>query len=139
MTGETLSVVIRSVFLKLLVRIVTSEAADARIVGIVAATVKYPVRLKTYVVDPRLAGQKHGLLETGVACPTKGLRKLDGRQMPGQIDVPFRNAELGVINIQEMANSLKNALSYQGNFTSAQFAASMIEGSPKIRFGYKSN
>ncbi|TRU85930.1 MAG: hypothetical protein EWV76_13410 [Microcystis novacekii Mn_MB_F_20050700_S1] len=64
---------------------------------------------------------------------TKGLRKLDGGQMDGNIDVPFRN-DLGVINIQDMANRLKAALQLANNFTSAQFAATMIEGSPKVRF-----
>jgi hypothetical protein len=67
---------------------------------------------------------------------TKGLRKLDGGQMPGNINVPFRDAEaaLGVIDIKEMAKKLKEKLGATGDFTSAQFAASMIEGSPKIRF-----
>jgi hypothetical protein len=67
---------------------------------------------------------------------TKGLRKLDGGQMPGNINVPFRDAEaaLGVIDIKEMAKKLKQELRATGDFTSAQFAASMIEGSPKIRF-----
>jgi hypothetical protein len=65
---------------------------------------------------------------------TKGLRKLDGGQMEGKIDVPFRDAKLRVINIQEMANKLKQELRATGDFTSAQFAATMIEGSPKIRF-----
>jgi len=64
---------------------------------------------------------------------TKGLRKLDGGQMDGNIDVPFRN-DLGVINIEDMANRLKAALQLANNFTSAQFAATMIEGSPKVRF-----
>ena len=67
---------------------------------------------------------------------TKGLRKLDGGQMPGNINVPFRDAEaaLGVIDIKEMAKKLKQELRATGDFTSAQFAATMIEGSPKIRF-----
>jgi hypothetical protein len=67
---------------------------------------------------------------------TKGLRKLDGGQMPGNINVPFRDAEaaLGVIDIKEMAKKLKQELRSTGDFTSAQFAATMIEGSPKIRF-----
>jgi len=64
----------------------------------------------------------------------KGLRKLDGEEMQGEIDVPFRDAELGVINIEEMAEKLKQELKHTGDFTSAQFAATMIEGSPKIRF-----
>ncbi|MDY7048632.1 MAG: hypothetical protein RPG89_08440 [Microcystis panniformis WG22] len=65
---------------------------------------------------------------------TKGLRDLDGEQKKGNIEVPFRNENLGVIDIEEMAERLKNGLNSPGNFTSAQFAATMIEGSPKVRF-----
>ena len=67
---------------------------------------------------------------------TKGLRNLDGSQTDEKkkIDVPFRNENLGVINIEEMANRLKEGLKSPDNFTSAQFAATMIEGSPKVRF-----
>lgn len=65
---------------------------------------------------------------------TKGLRNLDGEQKTGNIDVPFRNENLGVINIEEMTNRLKEGLKSPDNFTSAQFAATMIEGSPKVRF-----
>lgn len=65
---------------------------------------------------------------------TKGLRNLDGEQKTGNIDVPFRNENLGVINIQEMTKRLKEGLKSPDDFTSAQFAATMIEGSPKVRF-----
>ncbi|TRT74258.1 MAG: hypothetical protein EWV83_15895 [Microcystis sp. M_OC_Ca_00000000_S217Cul] len=65
---------------------------------------------------------------------TKGLRNLDGSQTDEKIDVPFRNQDLGVINIEEMTNRLKEGLKSPDNFTSAQFAATMIEGSPKVRF-----
>ena len=65
---------------------------------------------------------------------TKGLRNLDGSQTDEKIDVPFRNENLGVINIEEMTNRLKEGLKSPDNFTSAQFAATMIEGSPKVRF-----
>ncbi|CCI20644.1 conserved hypothetical protein [Microcystis aeruginosa PCC 9807] len=67
---------------------------------------------------------------------TKGLRKLDGSQTKEKIDVPFRDANLGVgvIDIEQMAKRLKNGLNSPDNFTSAQFAATMIEGSPKVRF-----
>jgi hypothetical protein len=65
---------------------------------------------------------------------TKGLRNLDGKQTTGNIEVPFRNQDLGVINIEEMTNRLKEGLKSPDNFTSAQFAATMIEGSPKVRF-----
>jgi hypothetical protein len=75
-------------------------------------------------------------IETGSSI-TKGLRKLDGEQTTGNIEVPFRNENLGVINIQEMAKRLKEELKCPNDFTSAQFAATMIEGSPKIRFIYR--
>ncbi|TRU36592.1 MAG: hypothetical protein EWV50_14910 [Microcystis aeruginosa Ma_MB_F_20061100_S20] len=69
---------------------------------------------------------------------TKGLRNLDGEQKKGNIEVPFRNENLGVrvIDIEEMANKLKQKLELEATFqfTSAQFAATMIEGSPKVRF-----
>jgi len=67
----------------------------------------------------------------------KGLRKLDGTQGEEKIDVPCKNAELGVINIKELANRIKQKLLYTEGFTSAQFALTMIEGSPKIRFSQK--
>ncbi|MDB9421815.1 hypothetical protein PN467_15165 [Microcystis aeruginosa CS-563/04] len=66
---------------------------------------------------------------------TKGLRNLDGEQKTGApISVPLRNQDLRVINIEEMAKSLQKSLNVTDNFTSAQFAATMIEGSPKVRF-----
>jgi len=70
---------------------------------------------------------------------TKGLRKLDGGQMDGNINVPFRNNNQGegVIDISEMAKKLKESLKCPNDFSSAQLAATMIEGSPKIRFIYK--
>ncbi|MFM6693833.1 MAG: hypothetical protein ACKPHT_21315, partial [Microcystis panniformis] len=69
---------------------------------------------------------------------TKGLRKLDGSQTKEKIDVPFRDANLGVgvIDIEGMAKRLRQGLKLEDTFqfTSAQFAATMIEGSPKVRF-----
>lgn len=67
---------------------------------------------------------------------TKGLRNLDGEQKEGHIEVPFRNKNLGVgvIDIEGMAKRLKNGLNSPDDFTSAQLAATMIEGSPKVRF-----
>ncbi|MBE9261121.1 hypothetical protein IQ224_02400 [Microcystis sp. LEGE 00066] len=65
---------------------------------------------------------------------TKGLRNLDGEQKTDDIEVPFRNENLGVINIEEMAKRLKQGLNVPYDFTSAQLAATMIEGSPKVRF-----
>ena len=73
------------------------------------------------------------LIKKGIPI-TKGLRKLDGDQATGTINVPFRNENLGVIDIEEMAKRLKNGLNSPDDFTSAQFAATMIEGSPKVRF-----
>ncbi len=71
---------------------------------------------------------------------TKGLRGLDGTQITPErkINVPLRNAELGVIDIKEMAKKLQQGLSCPEKFTSAQFAATTIEGSPKVRFCSKS-
>ncbi|MBO3461278.1 hypothetical protein G7B40_031800 [Aetokthonos hydrillicola Thurmond2011] len=76
---------------------------------------------------------------------TKGLRKLDGEQVDGEqgeqgkkeINVPFKNKELGVIDVENLADSIKKKLNYQENFTSAQFALTMIEGAQKIRFCQK--
>jgi hypothetical protein len=64
----------------------------------------------------------------------KGLRKLDGTQGEAKINVPCKNANLGVIDIKGLANLIKEKLLYKEEFTSAQFALTMIEGSPKIRF-----
>jgi len=72
-------------------------------------------------------------IETGTKI-TKGLRQLDGKQTTGNIEVPFRNQDLGVINIEEMTKRLEQGLKSTSQFTSAQFAATMIEGSPKVRF-----
>ncbi|MBC1189700.1 hypothetical protein PN434_02480 [Microcystis aeruginosa CS-558/01A06] len=72
-------------------------------------------------------------IETGTKI-TKGLRQLDGKQTTGNIEVPFRNQDLRVIDIKEMTNRLKQGLKSTSQFTSAQFAATMIEGSPKVRF-----
>src|SRR5215204_218071 len=60
----------------MLVRIMTSNARDARIVRVMTAAIEHPVRLKTNVVDSRLARQKHRLFETRVTRPTKRLRQL---------------------------------------------------------------
>lgn len=64
----------------------------------------------------------------------KGLRKLDGTEGKDEIDVPCKNVKLGVINVKELANKIQEKLLDPGDFTSAQFALTMIEGSPKIRF-----
>ncbi|MEB3191480.1 MAG: hypothetical protein VKL42_14155, partial [Snowella sp.] len=77
---------------------------------------------------------KKGSPITTVTKITKGLRNLDGSQTDGKIDVPFRNENLGVINIEQMAKRLEEGLKSTSQFTSAQFAATMIEGSPKVRF-----
>ncbi|MFM6734044.1 MAG: hypothetical protein ACKPJT_00010 [Microcystis panniformis] len=77
------------------------------------------------------------LINTGTKI-TKGLRNLDGEQKEGHIEVPFRNEnlEVGVIDIEGMAKRLRQGLKLEDTFqfTSAQFAATMIEGSPKVRF-----
>jgi hypothetical protein len=75
--------------------------------------------------------------KVGVSEPLKikkGLRKLDASQGTDEIDVPCKDAKLGVINIEELANKIREKVVGSGDFTSAQFALTMIEGSPKVRF-----
>ena len=64
----------------------------------------------------------------------KGLRKLSGDQGSEEIDVFCKGEVKGVINIKALADNIKAMLNYQEDFTSAQFAITMIEGSQKIRF-----
>lgn len=64
----------------------------------------------------------------------KGLRKLSGEQGQETIDVPLKSQAQGVINIKGLADAIKAKLNYQQDFTSAQFALTMIEGAPKVRF-----
>lgn len=64
----------------------------------------------------------------------KGLRKLSGEQGQETIDVPLKSEGQGVINIKGLADAIKAQLNYQQDFTSAQFALTMIEGAPKVRF-----
>jgi len=68
---------------------------------------------------------------------TKGLRKLDGEQGNESIDVSCKGkGEVkGVIDIKALADNLaKLNNKNEDEFTSAQFALSMIEGSQKVRF-----
>jgi hypothetical protein len=51
MTRETFLIVIRGVLAQLLVRVVTAQTTNARIVRVVTATIEHPVRLKANVVD----------------------------------------------------------------------------------------
>lgn len=68
----------------------------------------------------------------------KGLRKLDATQGEQKVDIRCKGeVKEGVIDINALADQLKR-LNNVAEFTSAQFALSMIEGSPKIRFCYKS-
>ena len=64
----------------------------------------------------------------------KGLRKLSGDQGSEEIDVSCKGEVKGVINIKALADDIKAKLNYTEDFTSAQFALTMIEGSEKIRF-----
>ncbi len=63
----------------------------------------------------------------------KGLRKLDGEQGNEEIDVSCKGEVKGVIDIKALADKIAK-LNNTEEFTSAQFALSMIEGSQKIRF-----
>jgi hypothetical protein len=68
---------------------------------------------------------------------TKGLRKLNGEQGNESIDVSCKGkGEVkGVIDIKALADKLaKLNNKKEDEFTSAQFALSMIEGSQKVRF-----
>jgi len=66
---------------------------------------------------------------------TKGLRKLDGELGNESIDVSCKGQVGGVIDIKALAGDLaKLNGKNEEDFTSAQFAVSMIEGSQKVRF-----
>lgn len=74
MAGETFWIVVRRVFLELLVRIMTSNTTDPRVIRVVSATTEQAVRLKANVVDSALSLLQHRLLETGVTRAAKRLR-----------------------------------------------------------------
>ncbi|MFB8793168.1 MAG: hypothetical protein U7126_02795 [Microcoleus sp.] len=66
---------------------------------------------------------------------TKGLRKLSGEQGDEKINVSCKGQVGGVIDIQALAGNLaKLNNTNEKEFTSAEFALSMIEGSQKVRF-----
>jgi hypothetical protein len=66
---------------------------------------------------------------------TKGLRKLNGEQGDEKIPVSCKGKVGGVIDIKVLAGNLaKLNNKNEKEFTSAQFALSMIEGSQKVRF-----
>jgi hypothetical protein len=66
---------------------------------------------------------------------TKGWRKLDGKEEKESIDVSCKGEVKGVIDIKDLADKLaKLNNKNEDEFTSAQFALSMIEGSQKVRF-----
>lgn len=66
---------------------------------------------------------------------TKGLRKLNGEQGDEKIPVSCKGEVGGVIDIKALAGNLaKLNNKKEKEFTSAQFALSMIEGSQKLRF-----
>ncbi|MEH2241461.1 hypothetical protein [Nostoc sp.] len=65
----------------------------------------------------------------------KGLRKLDGDQGDKKMNVSCKGEVKGVIDIKALAGEMaKLNEKKEEDFTSAQFALSMIEGSQKIRF-----
>jgi len=66
---------------------------------------------------------------------TKGWRKLDGEEGKESIDVSCKGEVKGVIDIKALAARLATLNNKnEDDFTSAQFALSMIEGSQKVRF-----
>ena len=87
MTRETLAVVIRRVMLQLLVRIVTRETRDARIVRVVTTAIEYPIRLKPNVVNSRLPRLQHCLLKTRVTRPAERLRQIERAEPTGIEDL----------------------------------------------------
>src|SRR6185436_19352753 len=100
MTRETLRVVVSHVFLHLLVRVVTSQAAYPRIVGVMAAAIEHAIRLKTNVVDRRLARHEHGRFETRMTRSAERLRKLVPAQTAGIKDL--RLLELLLFHCHQM-------------------------------------
>ena len=68
-------------------RVVAREAAHARIVRVVTTTIEHPVRLKTNVVDARLARQQHRLFKTRVTRAAKRLRELVRTEATGIEDL----------------------------------------------------
>src|SRR5919206_4231947 len=76
MTSQTLLIVIRCILLQRLVRIVTGQTRDARIVCVMAAAIEHAIRLKANVVDSRLARQQHRLLKARMTRTAKRLREL---------------------------------------------------------------
>ncbi|QRO01742.1 hypothetical protein JRI60_23310 [Archangium violaceum] len=64
----------------------------------------------------------------------KTLRDLTtGDELSNPLPIPWRNEQLGVVDIGSLANAMKGRLGGSG-FTSAQFALEMIEGVEKVRF-----
>ena len=74
MAGETLLIVVRALFLQLLVRVVTAQTTDARIVRVVTAAIEHAIWLKANVANAGLARQQHRRFETRVARAAERLR-----------------------------------------------------------------
>src|SRR5262249_61842725 len=91
MTCKTLFVVIRWFLLQLFVRIVTSQTAYPGVVGVVSTAIEHSIRLKTNIVDSRLARQEHRLLETSMTGATERLRKFVCAEFPGIEDLRLVN------------------------------------------------
>ena len=64
---------------------------------------------------------------------TKKLRTVDGEPIKNQVPVPWNNQQKAVINVNELAQNMKQHLSLNA-FNSARFALQMIEGVQKVRF-----
>ena len=60
------------------------------------------------------------------------IRDMKGSPL-GVIEIPWRDEALRVINIQKLANSIKQRLNIDTKISSAQFALAMIAGTPRLR------
>ncbi|HBE21082.1 MAG TPA: hypothetical protein DEG17_05480 [Cyanobacteria bacterium UBA11149] len=67
----------------------------------------------------------------------KKLKNLEGKPIDKKVDnnnIPWKDQEKRVININALANLIKAQVDNSSTFTSAQFALEMIEGVEKVRF-----
>ena len=76
MTREAFWIVVRGVFLELIVRVVTRDAAKPRIISVVPATIEHVIRLEANVVDATLSRLQHRLLKTCMTRAAEGLRQV---------------------------------------------------------------
>src|SRR5262249_23480678 len=76
MTFNTPGIVVAGVPIERLVRIVTRNARNSSIRFVVTAAVENPVRLKSYVVYPKLPRHTHHLFKAAMTSPAELLREL---------------------------------------------------------------